>query len=158
MNFIPALCQDCSKDGNAYFAAVNKHPLNTTFRCPICIHLHGKLIERDKPDVEDKVVRGFFLPLMAAMMIGIIILMIIAIKANADEIDEYYQSAMRKYRYGNVTNEVRASIHYEYCTNVIQHGQLKRELVYTLEVLQIEGRTNKYVLSDDFINDRIIIK
>ncbi len=166
MNIEHGVCQDCAEDGDQYHAFLNRYPLGTTFRCTECAHLFGGLATIESKPKEWNYTDG---PAMRAV-IGAVMLFIIGClfcilaialtaerQAKAGEADEAYMFAMRHYRYGSVTNQVWIKIHYEYETNIVPHGNIKRELVYLLEVGEIEGRTNRYVLADEFIGDRIIL-
>ncbi len=155
-----AICQACAFDGDEYHAHINRYPVGTTFRCTRCVRLFGGLVEpkvweeADSPSMRAAI--GSVIMFLVFCLLVILFMAFAAPRqAKADEINEYYQFQMRAYRYGTITNQVWAKLHFEYATNIIQHGNIKRELVYLLEVAEIEGRTNTYVLHSEFVSDTI---
>ena len=106
------------------------------------------------PDVTDPVVRGFFGLVIVALLVAAFACL--AYISKGGESDEYYAAQMRYYRYGTSTNTVWAKLYYRRVTNILDHGNIKRELVYLQEVCEPEGRTNQYVLSEDYVSDRIL--
>ncbi len=104
-----------------------------------------------------RVVIGMVIVFLIACLLFLMVIAISAERqAKAGEADEAYTFAMRHYRYGTVTNQVWCKIYFEYSTNILEHGRIHRQLVYLQEVCEIEGRTNRYILGEDFISDTIL--
>ncbi len=169
--FPPGLCEAHAASADAYHAHINQHPPGTVLRCKKCVRLfNGPFYLNPNPNPnlnpvpffsdEGPAVRTVIGAVIAFLIYCLIYIFVIALsaerQAKAGEADEYYAFAMRHYRYGTVTNQVWAKIHFEHATNLIEHGQIKRELVYLLEVCELEGRTNRLVLHSEFLSDTIL--